>query len=330
MRASRIQRIIRLIILLQSRRGYTAGDLAAECEVSRRTIFRDLRMLDLAGIPFYFDRAAGGYHIRSTFYLRPLNLNIEEALAILLLAQELGQGKGIPHLEQAWRAANKIESALPAEIRRTIGALADSVRITGARMTDAPRDASLFRQCREAVQVSRKARLVYRSLYEGRQVRTVLSPYALFFGERAWYVVGHSSTHRSVRMFKLGRIDRLTLTDDHFRRPARFSVDGYLGNAWHLIRGARPYNVVIRFAPKVATNVAEVRWHRTQKIAPQEDGSVLFRVRVDGIDEIAWWVLGYGPYAEVLKPAALRQKVAAMARETAARYDAGPAARNVR
>ena len=320
MRVSRIHRVIHLIILLQSRRAYTAGELAAGCEVSRRTVFRDLRMLQLAGIPLYFDRAAGGYSILSTFFLRPVNLNLEEALAIVLLAQELGQGKGIPHLDQAWRAANKIESALPPEIRREIGTLASHIHIRAARMAGQVGDASIFQQCRQAVQTSQKVRLVYRSLYEGRPIRTTLSPYDLFFGERAWYLVGPSSAHRAVRMFKLDRIARLTLTGEYFRRPRKFTVDDYLGNAWHLIRGRRRYAVVIRFLPKVATNVAEVRWHRTQEVTRQTDGSILLSVTVDGIDEIAWWVLGYGPYAEVLKPETLRRRVARMARETAARY----------
>ena len=181
-------------------------------------------------------------------------------------------------------------------------------------------DRSTFLRCLEAVHSSHKVRLRYRSLYEGRVIRTVLSPYALFFGERAWYLVGFSSAHRAVRMFKVDRIAELTVTEERFRRPARFSVENFLGNAWHLVRGERRYRVLIRFLPKVATNVAEVRWHRTQEVERQPDGSILFKVQVDGIDEIAWWILGYGPYAEVLKPAALRRKVAEMASQTAALY----------
>lgn len=320
MRAGRIHRIIRLIVLLQSSRCYSADELSRECEVSRRTIFRDLRMLELAGIPFYYDRAGSGYRILSTFFLRPVSLNLEEALAILLLAQEQGPGRGIPFLSEAWRAATKIECALPAEIRSEVGALARHVRIATARTTQPPATA-VYERCRRAVRDAVDLRLVYHSLYEGRVIRTTLSPYALFFGERAWYLIGRSRAHRAVRMFKLDRIREVEPTGQTFRRPPNFSVERYLGNAWHLIRGQRRHRVVVRFQPKVATNVAEVRWHRTQAVEWQPDGSMRFAVTVDGIDEIAWWVLGYGPYAEVLKPAALRRKVAAMARETAGLYD---------
>ena len=320
MHPGRIHRIIHLIVLLQSSRFYTADELAEECGVSRRTIFRDLRTLEVAGIPFFYDRSAGGYRIPSTFFLRPISLNLEEALSLLVLAQELGQGKGIPYLHQAWRAANKIESSLPQEIRRHIGAVAGLIRIKGARMTHPDQAANLFDQCRLAVHLCRKVRLVYGSLYEGREIRTTLAPYALFFGRRAWYLIGRSSAHRSVRMFKLDRIRTLTLTDNPFRRPADFSVDGYLGDAWDMIRGTPRARVRVRFLPKVATNVAEVHWHRTQSIAWQDDGSMIFSATVDGIDEIAWWILGYGPYAEVLQPAALRRMVAEMTAQAAAIY----------
>ena len=63
MSVSRIHRLLRLITLLQGARRYTAADLAGELEVSKRTIFRDLNMLELARIPYYFDPKTGAYTI---------------------------------------------------------------------------------------------------------------------------------------------------------------------------------------------------------------------------------------------------------------------------
>jgi proteasome accessory factor B len=77
---------------------------------------------------------------------------------------------------------------------------------------------------------------------------------------------------------------------------------------------------VVRFAPQVAQNVAEVAWHRTQKTVPLPDGSLDFCVRVSGLSEISWWILGYGDQAEVLEPPALRELIAARAERIVARY----------
>jgi len=72
-----------------------------------------------------------------------------------------------------------------------------------------------------------------------------------------------------------------------------------------------------------AKNVAEVNWHKTQRIRWDDDGAVFFSCTVDGLDEIAWWVLGYGPEVEVLKPADLRRRIADMAARMAKLYKSG-------
>jgi proteasome accessory factor B len=69
------------------------------------------------------------------------------------------------------------------------------------------------------------------------------------------------------------------------------------------------YNVKLKFTPKVATNVTEVYWHSTQKVTHNSDGSAIMEFRVDGINEIFWWILGYGDQVQVLSPKVLREKI---------------------
>lgn len=65
----------------------------------------------------------------------------------------------------------------------------------------------------------------------------------------------------------------------------------------------------MRFLPKVAFNVAEVNWHSTREVTRNRDGSATIKFRVDGLDEIIWWILGYGDQVQVLAPKKLREKV---------------------
>jgi proteasome accessory factor B len=81
--------------------------------------------------------------------------------------------------------------------------------------------------------------------------------------------------------------------------------------------------VHLHFAPKVAGNVAEVLWHRSQRIEHRPDGSIDFHARVDGIGEISWWILGYGDQVEVLDPPELRTRIAETVSRMAAIYQ-GP------
>jgi proteasome accessory factor B len=123
--------------------------------------------------------------------------------------------------------------------------------------------------------------------------------------------------HNSVRTFKLARIRQLKTLSQHFVDDGNFDLSEYLGRAWSMIPEGRIYNVKLRFLPKVAENVAEVRWHSTQKVTRNGDGSVTMEFRVDGLGEITWWILGYGDQVQVLRPKRLRQKIIETAKNMA-------------
>jgi len=82
----------------------------------------------------------------------------------------------------------------------------------------------------------------------------------------------------------------------------------------------RDRQVVVRFSKLVAQNVAEVHWHKTQRVALRDDGSADFHVTVSGLNEISWWILGYGDQAEVIEPPELRQLIAERAKRMAEKY----------
>ncbi|MBL7132930.1 MAG: YafY family transcriptional regulator [Phycisphaerae bacterium] len=325
MSVSRIHRLLRLITLLQGGRRYTAADLAGELEVSKRTIFRDLNMLELAGIPYYFDPEKGGYTIRQHFFLPPINLTITEALSMLMLA---GRTRGIgrvPLMTHAARAAMKVESALPASIRRHVGSVIDRLSVSPGPVARHSGLDATFDDLTGAIIQRRICRVVYISFHERKQITTNLHPLRLAFVGRAWYLIAYSARHKEVRTFKLPRMRKLTVTKRQFAEPTDLDLDDYFGRAWGMIPEGRIYNVHLHFDRKVAGNVAEVHWHNSQRIEFNDDGSAEMYVEVDGLGEVTWWILGYGDRVEVVAPVALRRRVAAIARSIVKKYQAqGP------
>lgn len=324
MNLERIHRLIQLIGLLQAGRGYNADALAQACEVSRRTIFRDLDLLRLSGLPLGFDEKRQCYRIPGACLLPPTNFTPEEALALVVLCHELGDESAMPFFGPARSAAVKLESSLPVRLRDQL------LNVTGMLHIQPPPTNRLtgckpvYDQLLDAVTTRRNVRIHYDSLKDGKKITTRLSPYRLFFSRRSWYVVGRSSLHRAKRTFHLGRILRLEMLDDHFQIPRGFSLERYLGNAWHMIpENGRDREVVVRFSRLVAKNVAEVRWHKTQRVVFREDGAADFHVTVSGLGEISWWILGYGDEAEVLEPPELRRMIAQRAKRMAERYSEG-------
>ncbi len=316
---SRLHRVLKIITRLQTRRYYSAADLASELEVSKRTIYRDLNMLELAGIPFYYDREHGGYTIHRTYWLPPINLSVEEAMSLVALVRQAAEGERVPLLDGAADAAEKIESQLPLGIRASIGHVSGRVAIRRGPVARHDELEPTYRTVRRAMAARRTLRGAYISFFEKKQIPVEIAPFWLVFHDRAWYVIGRSRTHREVRTFKLGRFVSLEMTARTFKRHGQ-SLDDYLGNAWRLIGEGKEYDVRLRFERMVAANVAEVRWHRTQKVTWHDDGTILFEVRVDGLGEIFWWILGYGDQVEVLSPKALRERVRDTAERMAARY----------
>jgi proteasome accessory factor B len=310
-----------MLTTLQSGPPRSADDLSRIFGVSRRTLFRDLKELQNIGIEPLFSPQQKGYKIAPEQFLPPINLNLQEALAILLLVHKMRSQIQLPFKTSAMLAALKIESSLPPRIRNYCQhALA---RITAKAGAQAPVNGPLsldgiFSTIQSAIAQRRKVQIHYDSFFDKAAIDCVLSPLHIFYNQRAWYCIGRSSTHKSIRTFKLNRIKKADLLDEHYSDGENFDLADYLGCAWSMIPEGRIHHVRLKFAPKVASNVAEVQWHSSQKVDRPPDGSAIVEFRVDGLNEITWWILGYGDQVEVLAPAVLRKNIADVARNMAA------------
>ncbi|MBW8035806.1 MAG: WYL domain-containing transcriptional regulator [Planctomycetes bacterium] len=318
MKLSRISRIVQLLCTLQSGQCYSPDELVKVMQVSRRTVFRDLQELTAIGVPYYFDSDAGGYRIDPDFFLPSIDLTLQEALSLLMLIYK-DRGHLPPLLKRsALLAGLKVENNLPAEIKRYCAATLEHISIQpiprsvgGAIGGDKGDSADrIFWHLQRSVERKQKVRIVYRSIFDSATIKTTLSPHHLMFKSRAWYIVGKSSLHNEIRTFKLSRIETLQVLSQFFPRKKTFDIEDYLSSAWSMIPEGKLYNVKLKFTPRVARNVSEVQWHKSQKMQFEEDGSLVVEFRVDGIGEIGWWVLGYGDQVEVLAPKALRKRVA--------------------
>ena len=317
MKRSRISRVIQILTTLQAGKSYAVSDLSKMFGTSRRTIFRDLKELQAIGVPYRYDARTSGYMIEPEFFLPPIDLSLQEALGLLMLAHKARDQIQLPFKNSVLLAALKIENNLPAKIRRYCNKALQNISTRASAQAPVTHSAGLdktFAQLQQAIAKKREVNIRYHSLFEGAIINVGLCPYHLLYNNRAWYVLGRSSLHESVRTFKLNRIRELTTTERCFVDGENFDLYEYFGRAWSMIPEGRIYNIKLRFLPKVANNVAEVQWHSTQKVVRNSDGSATVEFRVDGLGEITWWILGYGDQVQVLAPKALRKKVLEVAK----------------
>ncbi len=303
---------MQILTTLQAGKSYAASDLSKMFGTSRRTIFRDLKELQAIGVPYRYDARTGGYMIEPEFFLPPIDLSLQEALGLLMLAHKGRDQIQLPFKNSVLLAALKIENNLPAKIRRYCNKALQNISTMAGAQAPVTHSAGLdktFAQLQQAIVKKRKVNIRYHSLFEGAIIDVELCPYHLLYNNRAWYVLGRSSMHESVRTFKLNRIRELTTTEKCFVDDKNFDVYEYLGRAWSMIPEGRIYNIKLRFLPEVAHDVVEVQWHSTQQVTLEKDDSAIVEFQVDGLNEITWWVLSYGDKVQVLAPRMLRQRI---------------------
>jgi CRISPR-associated endonuclease/helicase Cas3 len=151
-----------------------------------------------------------------------------------------------------------------------------------------------------------------------------LAPYLLEPATRdpSVYAIGLAEPPGTVRVFKLERVRRATLTGDTFEPPAVDDLLARLDQAWEVWLSDDDGTAVrLRFRPGVARQVCEARWHASQAIEERPDGSVEMRLAVASTIELVPWILGWGEACEVLEPVDLRRQVAAEHAAAARRYE---------
>lgn len=309
--AGRIPRLLRLIALLQSGRIYNSAQLASECEVSRRTVFRDLKTLQESGIYVLYDDEKQGYSLpwRTIFPFK--DLTFEEVLALFVLSQDLDKTiVGLPLDGIAHSASAKILSSLPAALRDHVIEAAQSISIWLTPCNPSLRNEIHYKTLLKAVASKQNVRIHYHCPSEQKTASTMLSPYHMLYSNRKWFVVGRSSVDRGIKVYPILKITKSELLDETFKKPSRFKLERYLGNSWDPVKlSTRTVPVKIRFQSSAAQIVSHISWDPSQEIRTLKGGAIEFRARVDNLEQMTDWLLSFGTQAEVISPPALRKLV---------------------
>ena len=311
---ARIARVLRVLELIQSRGRWNAKAMAQELEYSERTIYRDLQVLELAGIPWFFDEHDQCYRVRPDCRFPVLSLTDDELVG-QAIATVATKAKGRDIGSGASPTTRKL-AAKSAESAQTI--LADAERLIAIfdlKLVDHSRHQEIFKTVQWAVLKRKQLTGQYESPYESKPVTLKLNPYRLCLVKNAWYVIGRPFDEKEPRTYRVARFKTLRMLDQPAEVPDDFDLRRYFGNAWAVYRGEKTYDIEIWFTPEAAKIVTETQWHDTQKVVKQKDGSVILQFRIDGLEEITHWVLAWTGKAKVLQPKELRDLVVGKLRQ---------------
>jgi proteasome accessory factor B len=312
--------MMRLHAALKARHFPNCQKIAAELEVSAKTIQRDIDfMRDRLGLPIAYHPQEFGFHYTEAVTGFP-NIEVSEGeITALLVAQKaLAQYKGTPFERPLHSAFRKITDGLKDRVSFSWTDLEDVISFRSAGAS--PADLELFELVSKGVLRSVEIEFDYRKLKSSGYERRRVQPYHLGCLENQWYLFAQDLERAQVRTFALPRMRKVSLTTKGFRRPADFSISRILSGSFGVHSAGKKQRIRLQFDAFAARLVSERTWHESQRIQPQPDGSMILRLELGGLEEIERWILSWGSHVRVLEPRALADKIRHEAEAIAKQY----------
>ncbi|MCL7378917.1 YafY family protein [Streptomyces sp. 35G-GA-8] len=320
----RAARLIKMVLLLQSRPSMTAGELARELEVSERTITRDAQALSEAGVPVYADRGrTGGYRLVGGYRTRLTGLARGEAEALFLSGVPGAlREMGLDDVSSAARL--KVSAALLPSLRDASDSAAQRFHLDAPGWYQEPETPELLPVLAEAVWDDRLVAARYRR--EDTEVERELAPYGLVLKAGVWYVCACSQG-----AFRVYRVDRFTSAEtlqERFSRDESFNLPGFWEErAAEFARSLLRTEIVVRLsadgARRLPYTVDRVAAREALATAgpPDDRGLLTLALPVESEDVAYAQLLTLGPDVEVLRPDTLRDRFAEAARRMRTLYE---------
>jgi proteasome accessory factor B len=302
--AARLHDVIRI---LEARFGATIDELAEECAVNRRTVFRDLQAVRDAGYPLVSERESDGrvvYRFLTGFKkIPPITFSLDELMTLYLCRGQLAALAGTPFQDDLDAIFGRIRSSLPPRSVAHLERIAEAAapRFQGVRDYRCKRQ--ILVQLREALLYQYRCRLSYAP--PRREAEDYLfDPYTLLFYQNSLYLGGFAHNRGALRLFLIDRLQKVEISRERFEVPDDFVPAALTGSAFGLI-DEEPAAVRVRFGAAVAHLIRERNWHQTQVLEEAADGSLLLSFTAGGEKELLAWLYSYLPHVEVIAPASL-------------------------
>ncbi len=310
----RFDRIVAILIQLQSRRIVKAQDLADRFQVSLRTIYRDIRTLEASGVPIASE-AGVGYSIMEGYRLPPVMFTREEA-GSFVAAEKLMKKFTDKSLGAYYESAMyKLKSVLRGKEKDWVAALESQVMIDPAQNLFNEAIPNALEILFESIAEKKQVYLKYQSLEADNPSERFIEPVGLFHENNYWYVLGYCHLRKAYRQFRTDRILRIQRADKLFTLE-HGSIDDH--------RHKEDDRPKIKVRIQVDKNIAKYI-----KGSKKHYGFVSEEIKTDKVemtfmvydlkDGFSRWYMMFGDYAKILEPESLKERVRELLKKTESR-----------
>ena len=318
----RADRLLMILLLLQSQGRLTVRQLSERLEVSERTVHRDMEALGMSGVPVIAHRGAGGGWELSEKYRTDLTgLKPDEVKAIFVAGpSRVLSDLGLNGAADA--ALVKLMASLPDQQRRDAEFIRQRIHIDSTNWQTGDEKVPVLPTLQDALWQDRRIRMVYQR-NDSSPVERLADPLGLVAKGSLWYLI--AAVGDEIRTYRVSRIGAVHQMPERCVRPPGFDLAGYWArSSSEFVAGLPRYPAVLRAAPSIIPRLRFAgRFSRIETIdAPGADGWSKVTVRFETLEEASEYAFGFGPDLEVLEPEELRKRVVCRARETVEFYAA--------
>lgn len=308
---NRIDRLNALLIHLQGKPRIPIDELEDRFEVSRRTIFRDIKSLMEAGVPIGGD-AGEGYFIVEGYHLPPVVFNKEEASAILLGAKFIEKAADSHTVEAFQKAMYKIKAVLKYSDKEFLDNLEERISIRPTPRADQFPDSHIA-EIQMAIATNRLISMTYYSHYTDSTTKREVEPLGMVFYSSRWHLIGFCRLRQDLRDFRADRIQKVNVLPEEIDPKKHPHYLDFLNDS---LIGTDAKEAVIVCSSMIARMMGDQKYYIGYVSETKlEDGRYRMKFVTPYYNYLAKWLMMFGKEVEIESPSELQGLAATFAKE---------------
>lgn len=304
---NRIDRLTAILIQLQTKRWVTALEIAERYEISQRTVYRDIRALEEAGVPIGAEPGKG-YFIVDGYHLPPVMFTREEAGAMLLAGKLVDKLTDSSIRKSYLNATDKIKSILPEKEKMTLDEMNSQVEVFHTRQScDYEYPDNFLTTIQQALGEAKCLKLDYHALYsQEKTTGRIIDPLGLVFYGNAWHLIGFCKLRNEMRDFRVDRIIRLEVTSECASEKHSGALKNYFRDLW---LSYDLFEVKVWFHQSLVQQLKSSKYYFGYIDEYPENEGVVMSFAVNEYSYMVNWLLSFGNKIRILHPAELEKQM---------------------
>ncbi len=313
-------RLIKIDSFFAKGRNMNSSELSVQCNVSDRTIYRDLKILkEVYNAPLEYDFKRKSFYYNKKFQLKTFDLSAGELYDLAVIFELVKSYEQNPYKTGQKSLLNKIKTTYGDEIEKKIRDVREKISF---RFSPVKRsDEKSFKIIENALFKEMTIAIKYFKTETENAVSRTIDPYHLRNYNGDWYLIGFEHERKKVRVLSVNRISYVKMTNRSFDIPESFSMNEYFKYSFGKKRTSKPLKIEFEIKKQFVNVITEREIHSSQKLRKLSNGNIHVTLTLYELSEIKDWLIKEGTRIRVISPPELIQLMVNDAKEILKQYN---------